>query len=551
MVLSTPSPSVWSPIPQGIAAFMPDNVSLLPLLYSQLVVMATDDEIGAHRNAIEGDLAQSWETPDDTTLVFQLRPNVFWPEAPLMERRRLVASDVRLMHEMYRSLETPQSQAYRAVAGIEAMDQASTIQFNLSEPASYLLNAMTSPDHVVMPPYWTPESAGDFLAASDPVPGTGPFKFRHWGGLGSTWSVTRKNDYFKQDPDTGMQLPYLRSVSGGISQSTRLQESLTGRALIWEEWLDGHFDALNLIEPAELAAVEAEISDALLQVAPPEPGRGKNMIFLQNAARAITDPRVRQALSIAVDRRQLAASWHTGLAEPDCGLNWTFVSDADDPSGFREWPWTEEELGPNFVHDPARARDLLAAAGYTLDAPLFIGLNTGEVADEPQPAGLSLARPQLEQIAGMWRDALGDLIEVQLLDLIVRGEAVEDGRPIRDIARHEDANVTPGTVFGSHPVDPEPSLYWPVGYAPDGSGDAEMDALWDQQRRALDPAHRSELLEQIRARRAEQMTELHFVTPYGMHARRGNIYNLCASYFAHEPIRNPKQLERAWKSTST
>lgn len=270
---------------------------------------------------------------------------------------------------------------------------------------------MTSPNHVVMPPYWTPESAGDFLDATDPVPGTGPFNFRHWGGLGSIWSVMRKDDYFRQDPDTGMQLPYLRSVSDGISQSTRVQaEFLTGRALIWEEWKDGRFDALNLIEPAELATVEAEFSDALLQVASPAPGRGKNMIFVRDAARAITDLRARQALSIAVDRRQLAASWHTGLAEPDCGLNWTFIADADDPSGFREWPWTEEELGPNFAHDPARARDLLAAAGYTVDAPLFIGLNTGEVAGEPQPADFSLARPQLEEIAGMWRGALGGLI---------------------------------------------------------------------------------------------------------------------------------------------
>ena len=513
--------------------------------------MATDDEIGAHRNAIEGDLALSWETPDDTTLIFQLRPDVFWPEAPLMEGRRLVASDVQAMHEMYRRLETPQGQAYRSVAGIEALDQADTIQFNLSEPASYLLNAMTSPDHVVMPPYWTPESAGDFLTASDPVPGTGPFDFRHWGGLGSTWSVTRKNDYFKQDPDTGMQLPYLRSVSGGISQSSRVQsEFLTGRALIWDEWKDERFDALTLIEPAELAAVEAEFGDALLQVAPPQPGQGKNMIFVRDADRAITDPRARQALSIAVDRRQLAASWHTGLAEPDCGLNWTFVADADDPSGFREWPWTEQELGPNFAHDPARARELLATAGHTPDAPLFIGLNTGEVADEPQPGDFSLARPQLEEIAGMWRNALGGLIEVRLLDLVVRGEAVENGRTVRDIARHEDVNVAPGVVIGSHPVDPEPSLYWPVGYAPgDGgySGEAELDALWEQQRRALDPARRSELLEHIRDRRAAQMTELHFVIPYGMHARRGDVYDLCASYFAHEPIRNPKQLERAWK----
>lgn len=61
----------WTPFnPQEQGA---SRGTFLPLLYSQLLVMAAGDFQNAHRGEIEGDLAAGWEIPDPATLVFRIR----------------------------------------------------------------------------------------------------------------------------------------------------------------------------------------------------------------------------------------------------------------------------------------------------------------------------------------------------------------------------------------------------------------------------------------------------------------------------------------------
>lgn len=67
------------------------------------------------------------------------------------------------------------------------------------------------------------------------------------------------------------------------------------------------------------------------------------------------------------------------------------------------------------------------------------------------------------------------------------------------------------------------------------------------QRRTLDPIERSGVLERIRGRRGELMETVHLVSPYGLNARRGGVFNLVATYFAHDPVGAPGQLARTWK----
>ena len=144
LALSTPSPAVWSPIPLGLDRATGGGLSLLPLLYGRLVALAAGDGVDAHRGIVEGDLAESWETPDETTLVFHLRRGAVWPEAGDAGGRELSAGDVRAMHEMYREPEAPQSEAYRAVASIAADDAAGTVAFSLAEPSAPLRKMILS-----------------------------------------------------------------------------------------------------------------------------------------------------------------------------------------------------------------------------------------------------------------------------------------------------------------------------------------------------------------------------------------------------------------------
>lgn len=533
LVLSTPSPLSWSPIPpDAYRAYA--SPGLLPLLYSQLVTLAAGDGEDAHRNEIEGDLAAGWETPDDATLIFRLRDGVSWPGG-----WALAASDVQATHALYREDGAPQSAAYRAVSAIEADDVDGSVKFLLREPSSFLLAAMTGPDHVVMPPGWQPAAEADGLATP---PGTGPFMLDRWPGPDGTWRVARRTGYYRRDAATGEALPRLDAVSGGLRPGFELPNVCVYREDLWDDWLTGSLDALQLESPAELTATLAALPDAVAQVTAPSPGRGAVIEFPQDVARPISDPRARRALSLAIDRRAMIDDWHDGLAAADCGLNWTFAADAASGREFREWPWTLEELGPAYGHDPEGARALLEAAGHTREAPLRIGLDRGTTsASNIRSIGEQyLENRQLSSLAAELRSAFRGLIDLDVLDrqLTPTGTAM-----------HPEANAMASAFSRGHPAAGDPS-----GFVPAESErrrwprDAELERLWESARRTLDPLERSEVIEQIRARAADAMPAVHLVNRYGLHARRAGVFDLVAPYFAHDPVGAASHLSRAWKT---
>ena len=76
--------------------------------------------------------------------------------------------------------------------------------------------------------------------------------------------------------------------------------------------------------------------------------------------------------------------------------------------------------------------------------------------------------------------------------------------------------------------------------------DDGLEDLWERQARELDPAERSDILERIRAKRAEHMQPIHLVNVWGILVRRDDVFNLGATYFAHHPLDYSKQLEHTW-----
>ena len=514
---------------------------LLPLFYSQLVELVADDGIDAHRNMIAGDLADAWEAPDEQTIVFTIARGVIWPQANPFDSRELTVEDVRAAHEAYRDPAMLQSPPYRDVERIEADAGANTVTFRLSAPNAAMLNQMTSPWHVILREEIV--SAPDLWDLADTPIGTGPFALDNWSEYGSMRAV-RNPTYFKRDR-RGEPLPYLDSVRGRPGSITVIAGG--GNTAMLSSWeYGGGIDQVHLSTPELWHTASDAHPNSITQVSPPTPGEGLALSFKSLSEPPFDDPRVRTALSRSIDRELLAQRVYGGLAASDCGHNWTFVADASSESGFREWPWSLDELGEAFVPDAQAARQLLSAAGYTAAQPLAIRLDAPpDLSSQPQIID-DRYEGAIEVVEHGLRDSLGDAATIELARRTVATEGQGNATSYR-VSPNPDLNIWFRQGFESYAVDPDDlitthlegsEIHNPVG-----------QEIAEAQRRALDPLERSDLLEQIRHREAEEVWRLHLVNPYGLSVRREYVFDKVDTYFAKSIEQRPRQLERVWRST--
>jgi peptide/nickel transport system substrate-binding protein len=118
------------------------------ICYSQLLTYKWGPEIKAPSYIPTGDLAESWDQPDETTYVFKLRPGVKWHNLPPVNGRELVAEDVVYSYQRIRDLKV-----YAGfLAGIiksDAVDKA-TLKLTLDKPNADLLNSLAQQSLVIV-----------------------------------------------------------------------------------------------------------------------------------------------------------------------------------------------------------------------------------------------------------------------------------------------------------------------------------------------------------------------------------------------------------------
>ena len=79
----------------------------LSFVYRKLVRHQVGAGVTPGTFTVEPDLAERWEEPDDTTLVFHLRRGVRWHNKPPVNGRELTAEDVKFSFERYKGGDTP------------------------------------------------------------------------------------------------------------------------------------------------------------------------------------------------------------------------------------------------------------------------------------------------------------------------------------------------------------------------------------------------------------------------------------------------------------
>ncbi len=316
----------------------------LSFTHSRLVRHRAGPGVAPGTFPLEGDLAESWTQPNETTYVFKLRRGVRWQPRPPVNGRELTAEDVRYSVERFMTI-TGNAYGYmlRAVERVEAPDRY-TVRFTLKEPFAWFLDMLANPMAVAIVARECVEKFGD-LKKVEACVGSGPWMLESYRPNQGTTYVRHPN-YFVAGQ------PYIDRIEATVDEdsASRIAAFLAGK-------YDIGFDG-GLIFRTEWA----QIKDAVRQKRPTLRTTDVVANVMSHLSMRIdrppfSDVRVRQAVSLAVDRQGLMDATSEGLGALNPPV----------PAGLKEWSLPVGQLGDGaryYKHDLAEAKRLLAAAGY-------------------------------------------------------------------------------------------------------------------------------------------------------------------------------------------
>jgi peptide/nickel transport system substrate-binding protein len=324
-------------------------------------------------------LAERWTTSDGNLgYTFTLKRGVRFHNG-----REMKAADVKFVLERAASAETkhPQRQRYENIAGITVKDDY-TLALTLKELDASFLLTLARQGSVIYP-----REAVETLKSAPA--GTGPFTLAEWV-RGDRIVLAKHRDYHVKglpqlDRVTYRFIPDPNAVLAALKAGD-IDASLFGL---------GPEHIPDLQKDPRFAVIVGETTNDVI-------------LAMNNARKPFTDVRVRRAITHAIDKQEVVKGAMFGFGR--------VLGSNVDP------------LNPYFVdlagampHDPARARQLLAEAGYPggFEAVLRVApqyyytVRTGEViTNQLQKVGIKVRIEQIEWgqwLARVWREADYDL----------------------------------------------------------------------------------------------------------------------------------------------
>jgi peptide/nickel transport system substrate-binding protein len=394
-------------------------------------------------------LAERWSNPDERSYRFVIRSGVRFSDG-----RPLTAADVVASLEANRKGWVTRDYL-QAVESVRALGERE-VEIRTRVPYLALLTRLP----------WGPVLPREAVEHGlSPAPGTGPYRVERWDpGRGYV---------FVRNPHHDRGAPFFERVVHTVVPDDAERMALVER---------GEADAADHVP---LDAIERLSSNPSVQVVS---GAGLRVLFLglRVDRRPFSDPRVREAIDLALDRTELARRALAGRAEPAAELVTGSIVGFD-PGLRLPRP------------DPRRARALLAAAGLAdrlavrLDGPSNRYVSDVAILDE-------LAR-QLREVGlqvtvnAMEKSEFFPLIEAGRSDVHLLGYACESG----------DA----GDVLGAILHSPRGGALGSLNSV--GLADPSLDRLIDEADEARTSAERAELLRRAIGRAAELRAALPLV----------------------------------------
>lgn len=404
---------------------------------------------------IEPNLAQSWKvTPDGLTYTFTLRRDATFSDGSTVD-----ASDVKYTIDRILNPNTKSPQA-SFLAPIREVTVVSPfeVRIALRQPAASFLSLLTGPSRGIVPVNFEDKVGDPKVKAL----GSGPFVLAEFGP-GSV-RLVRNERYWRKDA-AGTRLPYADAVVYRV-----IPDAATLRAALRAGEVD-----LIIGFGVDITAARTLQGVAGLRVMS-TPDLSYSLVGINDSRPPFNDVRVRQALSLGIDREQLIQVVYGGRGT---------VAGAIPPT-LEEWKPIPASRLPNYRRDVNRAKQLLQQAGQG-------GGVTMKMMPIPTvPEAVQLAQVLKEQLA-----PAGFNVELEQVDFATF------------LSRWRGSQFDTFVSLNGGSVDPDIHLYRHI-YSTGSTNvfkfsSKEIDQLLDQAKVATDQAQRVELYGRVQRLIAEQV----------------------------------------------
>ena len=413
------------------------------------------------------DLATSWTiAPDGLSWTFKLRDGVKWTDG-----KPFSADDVAFTFNdivLKKELGAQNAASYAAVKSVTVVDPT-TVRFDLTRKFAALgsflaYNSGIVPKHVLSADPLKTTTFNKGVPVS-----TGPFKVEKYTS-GQSVSLVRNDSYFGPKP-------YLDKVVFTVvpDPNTQIAQALSGDLTIMI------LDNKAAVDRVKNASGLTVVSRPLVQY---------YWLALNQTDSRFTDVRVRQAFVHAIDRKAIIKSVELGYGQV-----------ANSPITPALKAYFDPSLSEKYPYDPPKAKELLAAAGWTPGA-------NGVLQKDGKPFQFTMdvgQRGVLEPVNALIQQDLKNVGVIADLNTMEWNAYIQ-----KDVVRRD---YTATVNWWTYPSDPDVFPYYHSsaagkGFNIPGYQDPKLDDLLVQGQSASDLEQRKAVYKQLQAYTSETLPYL-------------------------------------------
>jgi peptide/nickel transport system substrate-binding protein len=404
-----------------------------------------------------GDAAESWQlSPDNLKYTFKLRPNVLFHDGTKVDAAAVKFSIDRLMDPATKS---GMRSFYDSVHSVEVLDPQ-TVEIKLKRPYAFLLHMLAAYRTGLV--IYSPTAAQKYnlddrkKGKPEAVVGCGPFRLVEWV-KGSHLVMDRFDKYFKKGQ------PYLDRIHIRVIKDpvTQMAAFKAGEIDFIASFSPEHVETLKAQNPKAqiLTGKETTPMKAAMKVTVPKDGKPMSKERMPHPK--LGDLRVRKAIGCyGMDRKEIVKIAFKGEATPWVGMIPPGTMDTVDVNG-------------KCPYDPAKAKALLAEAGYGPQNPLTLEF----MANTEKSVFNVIATVIKEQLA-----RIGVTANIRLVDKVTWMNTTLQDAPWDMFVEDLLSLLTPD----SNGYLSNSTSSW----AQERHGDKKVDAIYERYAQEMDPAKR-------------------------------------------------------------